>query len=271
VFSDKEISRRFLEDFLEVKIDSIELLKEKHQLTDDASVVEFDFRCKIDDNYIIVDMQQWYKQDVVQRFYLYHALNSGLQLEDIPGKRVTIDRITRKIKKIKDYNVLEPVITIIWMVDDTLNFNEDYVSYIMTPEIAVDFVKSEHLWHNPEIVDLLKERERVLTILSNKTKDLDFLPKNRLIFMFQKNIVKNKKIVPYEKWFEFAEKTRDENNTEEDFLAFAGDRVFEEMMRRLSKNSLTEDDTMYIEDEKEFIEEMWRYDQGRIKEGIKKG
>ncbi|MCP4132179.1 MAG: hypothetical protein GY754_14505, partial [bacterium] len=47
VFSDKEISRRFLEDFLEVKIDSIELLKEKHQLTDDASVVEFDFRCKI--------------------------------------------------------------------------------------------------------------------------------------------------------------------------------------------------------------------------------
>ncbi|MCP4131550.1 MAG: hypothetical protein GY754_11280, partial [bacterium] len=47
--------------------------------------------------------------------------------------------------------------------------------------------------------------------------------------------------------------------------------VFEEMMRRLSKNSLTEDDTMYIEDEKEFIEEMWRYDQGRIKEGIKKG
>ena len=73
VFSDLNIAKRFLEDFLDVTIQSIEALKENHKITDDASVVEFDFRCKIEGQYIIIDMQQWYKPDVVQRFYLYHA------------------------------------------------------------------------------------------------------------------------------------------------------------------------------------------------------
>ncbi|MCP4131347.1 MAG: hypothetical protein GY754_10235 [bacterium] len=166
VFSDTEISKRFLEDFLEIEIDSIELLKEKHRVTDDAAVVEFDFRCKIGDSYIIVE---------------------------------------------------------------------------------------------------------VLKLLSNKTKKLDFLPKNRLIFMFQKNIIKNKKIKPYKKWFEFAERTRNSNNKEDDFKEFSGDTVFEEMMRRLNKSALTEDDIIYIEDEKEFYNDLARWEQDIYNEGKIKG
>jgi len=38
----------------------------QHKFTDDAAAVEFDFRCKIDDQFVIIDMQQWFKSDVVQ-------------------------------------------------------------------------------------------------------------------------------------------------------------------------------------------------------------
>ena len=86
--------------------------------------MEFDFRCKIKGNYAIIDMQQWYKQDIVQRFFLYHALNTGLQLEGLPKKNLILDKATRKIKKIKDYRSLEPVLTLIWMVDDNLGFDK---------------------------------------------------------------------------------------------------------------------------------------------------
>ena len=68
IFSDEKISRRFLEDFLEVRIDEFEFLKERNLVTNDASVVEFDFRCKIKNAYVIIDMQQWYKRDIAQRF-----------------------------------------------------------------------------------------------------------------------------------------------------------------------------------------------------------
>lgn len=47
VFSDLNIAQSFLEDFLDIKIESIEQIKERHKITDDAAYVEFDFRCKI--------------------------------------------------------------------------------------------------------------------------------------------------------------------------------------------------------------------------------
>ena len=49
VFSDLNIAKRFLEDFFEVSIETIELLTIHHKITDDAVAVEFDFRCKIDE------------------------------------------------------------------------------------------------------------------------------------------------------------------------------------------------------------------------------
>lgn len=131
-------------------------------------------------------MQQWYKPDIVQRFFLYHALNTGLQLEELPLKRIDIPgtRKTAKHKKGKDYRLLEPVYTLIWMVVDTLKFNLDYVSYLMAPEILVDFIKNDRLWRKPEIKQLLEERKKVLEVVDADSKNLDFLPKNRLIFMF---------------------------------------------------------------------------------------
>ncbi len=271
VFSDKEIARRFLEDFFDVEIESIELLKNKHALTDEAALVEFDFRCKIEGSYVIIDMQQWYKQDVSQRFYLYHALNTGLQLEDLPQKRVILDRQTKKLKNVKDYRALEPVLTFIWMVHDTLGFDKDYVSFAMSPEIAVEFIRNEKLWYQPEIVDLLKRRQQVLEVINNDSKDIDFIPRNRLLFAFQKNVVKNRESAKYRPWFEFAQLTQAQDNTPSDFEQFAQDEVFVEMMRRLAKDRLSQDEIVYIEDEREFWEEVERYDQSRLEEGYRDG
>ncbi len=84
VFSETRIAQQFLEDFLEGTIERPEMLPKQKYVTDDAAYVEFDFRCKIASASVIIDMQQWYKPDISQRLYLYHALNTGLQLEDLP-------------------------------------------------------------------------------------------------------------------------------------------------------------------------------------------
>jgi hypothetical protein len=271
IFSDKRIAQRFLEDFLEIEIEDFEMLKEKHYVTDDASCVEFDFRCKIKGAYVIIDMQQWYKRDIGQRFYLSHALNTGLQLENLPMQLMVFNRKTKLMQKAKDYRALEPVFTLIWMATDALGFSQNYVSYVMTPEMVLDFLNNDRLWNNPVIVDLLKERERVLEVVQNETKDLDFLPKNRLIFLLQKNIVKNKALRKYEKWFEFAEKTRNKKNTEEDFREYMGDEIFCEMMRRLRRDGLTTEDYSYIAEEEEFWIEVERMETGLYEDGKKDG
>ncbi len=279
VFSDERISKRFLEDFLDVTIEEFEMLKGKHRITDDASVVEFDFRCKIDNSYVIIDMQQWYKQDIVQRFFLYHAVNTGLQLEKLPLKLIALGGEPPQAKKIKDYKSLEPVLTLIWMAVDCLGFSDDYVGYIMTPEEVLKFLRNEKLWHNANIVELIEERNRVLEMAENNTKELGFLGKNRLVFALQQNIVTNKKLEKYARWFEFAEKTRHENNKKEDFQEYAEDEIFLEMMKRLNREDLKEEDIVYIEREKEFWEGVERFERGIYneafgighKQGIKQG
>jgi hypothetical protein len=272
VFSNPEVARKFLEDLLDTKIENLKILKEQHRVTDDAAFVEFDFRCKIDGAHIIIDMQQWYKPDVAQRFYLYNALNTGLQLEKLPKRKIVIDTGTRQIKKVKDYRLLEPVYTIIWMVDDTLAFKkEDFVSYIMTPEIVVKFVQNEKLWNKKNIKMLMEKRADVMKVLSNNTKELDFFAKNRLVFVFQKNIVRNQKMEKYVKWFEFAEKTKNEKNQEEDFKTFTGDPLFSEIMRKLDKTKLTNEELEYIKRERESWEEVERYDKEHYEEGLKQG
>jgi hypothetical protein len=60
VFSDIEIATHFFQDFLDVEIQEIEPLQRKKKLTDDAAFVEFDYRAKINGEYVILDMQQWY-------------------------------------------------------------------------------------------------------------------------------------------------------------------------------------------------------------------
>ena len=68
VFSDTKIAKKFLEDFLGVPISKIQILNIEYKLSDDAVIVKFDYRCKIDGEYVIIEMQQRYKKDVIKRF-----------------------------------------------------------------------------------------------------------------------------------------------------------------------------------------------------------
>jgi hypothetical protein len=269
VFSDTGIAKRFLEDFFDTKIDSIELLTTHHKLTDETAAVEFDFRCRIQDQFVIIDMQQWYKPDIVHRFYTYHCINTALQLESMPLKSMYLS--DDKERKTKDYSDLLPVITLIWMVDDTLNFIDDYIIYSLTPEIVTNFVTSKLLWQNKEITELLRHREQALSRLNNRTKRLDFLYKNKLIYAFQKNIVKNQKFSKYFNWFELAEKSRNKLNQKADFLKYAEDDIFVEIMRRISRETLKDEDFTYIDDYEKFIERVQRYEKGIYEDGKVEG
>ncbi|MCP4154248.1 MAG: hypothetical protein GY757_41370 [bacterium] len=271
VFSDEQIAKQFLEDFLEVTITDFKKLEREHKLTDEAAAVEFDFRCKIKGSYVIIDMQQWYKPDIGHRFYLYHALNTGLQLQDLPKKDIITGGSEKEFKTVRDYRLLEPVITLVWMVVDSLKFDNDYVTYAMTPAAAVDFIKDEQLWHNPTIVQLLTERKKILELMANEVKGIDFISKNRLVFMFQQNIIKNKAIKKYERWFEFAEKTRNQDNKEEDFNTYKGDKVFNEIIRRLKKTKLSDSDIVYIRDEKKYWDKYNKLEQGVYEDGKSDG
>ena len=246
VFSDLRISKNFLEAFLGVKIETIENLKNEFKITDDASVVRFDFRCKIEGQYVIIDMQQWHKTDIIKRFYVYHTLNTALQLEGIPMKSLTL--AGEKEYVTKDYHGLEPVITLIWMSSDSLKFSEDFITFALYPEPIVDFCKNEILWTEGNLENIENERKKVLTLLNNQTKDLNFLSKNKLIYAFQKNIVKNKKYSPYFEWFEFAEKTLDKKNTKKDFVKYEKNEIFMAVIQRINKETLLSDDFTYITD-----------------------
>jgi len=274
VFSDLNIAKRFLEDFFEITIETIELLTLNHKITDDATAVEFDFRCKIDNQFVIIDMQQWYKPDIVHRFYTYHCVNTALQLENLPLKSMALEG--DKERKAKDYSEIMPVITFVWMVDDTFGFKDDFVGYTMTPEIVSDFIKNNLLWQNKDITKLLEQREIALTQLSNKAKRLDFLQKNRLIYAFQKNIVnnskkENSKYHKYLDWFELAEKTKNKLNEKSDFLKYTEDQIFAELIRRISKETLTEEDFTYIDNYEQFTERVKRWEKPIYEEGIEKG
>ncbi|MBI4645264.1 MAG: hypothetical protein HY738_01405, partial [Bacteroidia bacterium] len=162
----------------------------------------------------------------------------------------------------KDYTQLQPVITLIWMVDDTLNFTEDYVGYNMSPEIISDFLNNDKLWLEKDIQKLIAQRKFAVKQLNNNTKNLGFLQKNRLIWAFQKNIVKNEKFSKYRPWFELAEKTRNKMNKKTDFLQFEQDKIFVEIMRRICKDVLTEEDVKYIKNYDKFWDGVRRYEQG---------
>jgi len=269
VFSDTRIAKRFLEDFFDIQIDELTILPTKHKITDNASAVEFDFRCKIKDSFIIVDMQQWFKTDIVKRFYMYHSMNTVLQLEKMPDK--SIDLSDNKKRDIKDYDKLIPVITLIWLADDNLNFKDDFVSYTMTSEILNDFIRNKNLWKKENILEILKEREKCLEVMDNKTKKLDFLQKNKLIYAFQPNIVKNQKYSKYLDWFELAEKTQNKLNEKNWFDKYLKDEIFAEIIKRINTEKFEQADWDYINNQSDFIEKVKRFEQVFIDEGFEQG
>ncbi len=274
VFSHTHIAKAFLEDFLDVQIEEITLLERTHLLTNSALKIEVDFRCKIAGSYIIIDMQQWYKPDVVRRFYLYHCAATALQLSDLPEKKLPILTDDKRAKSL-DYQNVEPVLTLIWMVDDSLQFTDNLAAYTTAPEIALDFIHNQTLWAENDLSELLLKREIVLQALQNRHKDLDFLKQNRLIFMFQNNIIKDTKFTKYRKWFDFAEKTRNKKNSAKDFVSFKKEPIFNDLMRMILKKSLDEGDFTYIETEDEHIKLVNRFTEGvrkdALAEGIEKG
>jgi hypothetical protein len=268
-FSNLDIAKRFLEDFLDINIESIELLPNRHKVTNEAMVVEFDYRCKVDGKFMVIDMQQWYKTDVVKRFYLYHALNSVLQLESITPKSIPISK--NKKKETPNYDGLEPVHTLIWFADDSLGFKEDFVSFSLLPDDLMKFIQAASFWENNNSEASAKERKRILDILSNKTKQIDFLSKNKLVYIFQKNIVKNQSNSKYFAWFEFAEKTKDENNVKDDFEKYETDKIFKEIMKRINKEALQEEDFQYITDYAQFREEFRVHEESVYKNAWREG
>ncbi len=177
VFSSKNIAKSFLEDLLGVTISTIQFLKVENKISDDAVTVKFDFHCKIHGRYIVIEMQQTYKTDVIKRFYMYHAISTALQLELL--KPITRVKPTGEKYTEKNYSTLEPVLTLIWMVDDTLGFDEDFVAFTTLPEATKDFITDKNLWEQP-LDDILAERKKVLKILENDTKGLDFFAENRV-------------------------------------------------------------------------------------------
>ena len=268
-FSDLNVAKQFLEDLLKTKIETIELLSRKKKITDDAAFVEFDFRCKINGEYVIVDMQQWYKQDVVKRFYLYFCNNTSLQLEKIPA--LNVPGRNGKVYKTKNYNVLEPSITVIWMANDDLGFEDNIIAFSVFPEMLNDFIRNEALWATNNQENLFVERKKILAILDNKTKGLDFLPKNRLIYAFQPNIAKHIDLgfdgETYQNWFDFAEKTRNKDNKESDFEKFKEIPVFKHLMEILKTSTMTQDDFQYITDQVEYERGMEVYNNKIRQEG----
>jgi hypothetical protein len=247
VFQDKFIAKSLLEDLLDVTIQEIEPLARKAKLTDEAALVEFDYRCKIDGTYVIVDMQQWHKNDVVKRFYMYFCNNTSLQLEDL--EPVSIKLATGKEYQSKDYHKLETALTIIWMAADRLGFKEDLMIFSMLPELLSDFVRDNDLWDTGDLQKLMEKRAQLLKILQNDTKNLSFLYKNRLIFAFQKNIIKNKqKMSKYFRWFEFAAKTSNPDNVATDFDSYYDHPAIFAAMKKLMTSELNAEDFQYITD-----------------------
>jgi len=266
VFSETKIAKRFLEDFFDVTIDELEILPTKHKITDNATAVEFDFRCKIKDNYVIIDMQQWFKTDIVKRFYMYHSMNTVLQLEKMPDKSIDLDN--NKKRDVKEYDKLIPVITLIWLADDDLNFEDDFVSYTMTSETVNNFIRNRSIWKEENILELIAEREKCLDIIDNRTKKLDFLQKNKLIYTFQPNIVKNQKYSKYLDWFELAEKTRNKLNEKDWFDKYMKDEIFAEIIKRISTETFEQSDWEYVNDYEKFTEQVKRFEQVIYDEGI---
>ena len=280
VFKEPTISKQFLEDFLDIDIQDIELFeRDRDKLTEDSKIVKFDYRCKVNENkHVIIEMQQWYKADIVQRFFLYFAMNISLQLANMPEKTILIRK--GKEKTITDYRRLTPSVTLIWLVDDSLGMEDNFISYSMFPERIADFIRDPELWKSEKFAKLKEKRNELLKILDSKKRELDFLQTNKLVFIFQKQIVKNIKLLKkdpkknanllnnYNRWFDFAEKTRNFSNKVSDFSAYNEDAVFSEMIKRLATVSMDNKDLQYIKSTKETLESIKRYEDGFYKYGF---
>lgn len=66
--------------------------------------MQFDFRCKIDNKFVIIDMQQWYKTDIMKRFYAYHSVTTAIQLENLATDNT--HKFEDKLIEINNYSII---------------------------------------------------------------------------------------------------------------------------------------------------------------------
>jgi hypothetical protein len=241
VFADPQIAKAFLEALLGVIIEEITLIETDHKVTNAAALVKFDFRCKIKGQYVIIEMQQAHKTDVIKRFYIYHCLNTCLQLEKI--KDMIVRDAQGNEHRIRNYHELEPVFTIIWMVTDTFGFKEDFMEYNTWPKAVIDFIKDDALWSQKKET-IFEIREALVKMLDKKQRGVDFMQQNRIIYLFQPNIVENHLNKPYSIWFEFAEKTRQKDNQVADFQPYLDNSIFLQIMERLATVQIEPEDLL---------------------------
>jgi hypothetical protein len=133
----------------------------------------------------------------LNKIYLYHSLSTSLQLEVIKDKLGKNKAGEQTI--IKRYTDLKPVITIIWMAESNLGFTEDFVEFNTYPKHWADFIINDAIWSQEKSV-ILEARHQLLQHLNHKKDyDLGFHEQNRLIYVFQNNVVKNKRNERYSK------------------------------------------------------------------------
>lgn len=245
VFMHTSIAKQFFEDLFDITIEEIKPVRIVYKLTDKAMRVKFDYRCKVDGEYIIFEMQQRYPKDSIKRFYTYTCVGNVVQLEDIleqkKAEEVLLAKKAGKPRRVRDeYKYILPVKTIVWMADDNLGFEEDYMCFTMLPQNYLNFITDNELWSNGNLEELQKKRNFLLKLAENETKGLSFLRKNQLIFLFQKNIVRNKKNKKYVSWFEFAQKSANKKNQETDFESFENNKIFKKMIELLKIENLND-------------------------------
>jgi hypothetical protein len=133
---------------------------------------------------------------------------------------------------------------------------------VPTPEELLKFIRDVDLWKTSNLNHIQEEREQLLQLIDNKTKEFDFLQKNKLIFAFQKNIVKNKMYKKYYAWFELAQKTLRKISDKLEFSEYQKDDILSEVIRRLKKQLENPDEIKYIEERSDYIEKIQRYEDG---------
>ena len=121
------------------------------------------------------------------------------------------------------------------------------------------------------MLELLAERAKCLGIIDNRTRKLDFLQKNKLIYAFQPNIIRNKKFSKYLPWFELADKTRNKLNEKSWFDEYLKDQIFVEIIKRINTETFVQSDWEYIDKNEDSREKAKRFEQVYIDEGIELG
>ncbi|MEI6140622.1 MAG: hypothetical protein WCP85_15240, partial [Mariniphaga sp.] len=133
------------------------------------------------------------------------------------------------------------------------------------------FLRNKNLWREENMLELLAERAKCLGIIDNRSMKLDFLQKNKLIYAFQPNIIKNKKFSKYLPWFELADKTRNKLNEKGWFDEYLKDQIFVEIIKRINTDTFVQSDWEYINKNEDFREKARRFEQVYIDEGIELG